>query len=60
MRPMPLLLALAALICLAAAAGQPGIGIFISSHFEPDSPAQSSALLADGSYYLVSSSGEEV
>ena len=60
MRPMFLSLALACLICLAAAAGQSAINLFTASHFEPDSPASSTALLADGNYYMVSSNGQEI
>jgi len=60
MRSSALFLALAALICIPAAAEQSTLGIFVSSHFEPDSPAQAAALFADGNYYLVSSGGKEM
>ena len=57
---MFLSLALAAFVCLSAAADQSVMGVFISTHFEPDTPAQATALLADGNFYLVSSSGKEI
>jgi len=60
MRSLFLFLALAAIICIAAAADQSSMGVFISTHFEPDAPAQASALMADGNYYLVTSGGKEI
>jgi len=60
MRPMFLCLALAAFLCLPAAADQSAMGVFISTHFEPDAPAQATALLADGNFYLVTSGGNEI
>jgi hypothetical protein len=60
MRLQALILALVAAACLAAAAEQSPLANFVSASFEPDDAVQTTPLLADGNYYLVSVAGEEV
>ena len=59
MRPQALFLAIIAASCLPAAAEQSPLASFVSASFEPDGAVQTSPLLADGNYYMVSLAGEE-
>lgn len=59
MRLLALFLAITAAACLCFAAEQSQLAAFVSASFEPDDAVQTSPLLAEGNYYLVSLSGVE-
>ncbi len=59
MRFLAVFLAILAAACLASAAEQSLLAKFVSSSFEPDQSVQTTPLLAEGNYYLVSLAGEE-